>query len=152
VRGDEHRALTDVYLIPRLKTSIVSLWQLDENGFPSSIRNGFMSLWDRNNRLLTMVPRSLNRMYKIVLQVTHPVCMSARSTDAAWHWHERIGHQSFGALQRMSPTGMVRGLPAVAHVDQLCEACLAGKQRRSPFPQIAKFRATTSLELIHADL
>jgi hypothetical protein len=32
VRGDEHRALTDVYYIPRLKTSIMILGQLDENG------------------------------------------------------------------------------------------------------------------------
>jgi hypothetical protein len=37
VRGDEHRALTDVYFIPRLKTSIISLGQLDENGCPLSI-------------------------------------------------------------------------------------------------------------------
>jgi hypothetical protein len=57
VRGDEHRALTDVYHIPRLKTSIVSLGQLDEHGCPSSIRNGFMSLWDRYDRLLARVPR-----------------------------------------------------------------------------------------------
>jgi hypothetical protein len=152
VGGYEHRALTDVYHIPRLKTSIVSLGQLDENGCPSSIRSGFMSLWDRNNRLLARVPRSPNRLYKITMQVTQPVCLSARSSDEAWRWHERLGHQSFGALQRMSCTGMVRGLPAVAHADQLCEACLAGKQRRSPFPQITKFRATTSLELVHADL
>jgi hypothetical protein len=69
VRGDEHRALTDVYLIPKLKTSIVSLGQLDENGCPSVIRNGFMSLWDRSNRLLAKVPRSPNQLYKVNLQV-----------------------------------------------------------------------------------
>ncbi|CAA6669934.1 unnamed protein product [Spirodela intermedia] len=32
-------------------------------------------------------------------------------------------------------TKLVRGLPAVGPVDQLCEACLAGKQKRSPFLQ-----------------
>src|SRR5207244_3638412 len=56
VRSDEHHALTDVYFIPRLKMSIVSLGQLNENGSPSSIRDGFMSLWDHNDRLLTKVP------------------------------------------------------------------------------------------------
>lgn len=35
---------------------------------------------------------------------------------------------------------------------ELCEACLAGKQRRTPFPQQAKFRAEEPLELVHADL
>jgi hypothetical protein len=152
VRGDEHRALTNVYFIPRLNTSIVSLGQLDENGCPSSIRDGFMSVWDRNHRLLARVPRSPNRLYKIKLQIVQPVCLSARQDDADWTWHEHLGHQSFGALRTMSRSGMVQGLPAIGHVDQLCDACLAGKQKRAPFPQVAKFRATARLELIHADL
>ena len=29
---------------------------------------------------------------------------------------------------------LVRGLPVVDQVQQLYEACLAGKQRRTPFP------------------
>jgi hypothetical protein len=29
---------------------------------------------------------------------------------------------------------------------------LAGKQRRAPFPQQAKYRATGQLELVHGDL
>ena len=47
---------------------------------------------------------------------------------------------------------MVRGLPQLDHVDQLCDACLAGKQRRAPFPQEAKHRATGRLDLVHGDL
>jgi transposase InsO family protein len=47
---------------------------------------------------------------------------------------------------------MVCGLPEIGHADQLCDACLAGKQRRAPFPQATKFRATERLELVHADL
>jgi hypothetical protein len=152
VRGDEHRALTDVYFIPRLKTSIVSLGQLDENGCPSSIRDGFMSLWDRNDHLLAKVPRSPNRLYKVTLQVATPVCLSAHHDDNDWTWHECLGHQNFGALRTMSRLGMVRGLPEIGHADQLCDACLEGKQLRAPFLQIAKFRATERLELIHADL
>jgi hypothetical protein len=46
-----------VYYIPKLKTSIISLGQLNENGCPSEIRDGFMSLWDRRNRLLAKIPR-----------------------------------------------------------------------------------------------
>lgn len=152
VRGDEHQALTDVYFIPRLKTRIVSLGQLDKNGCPSSIRGGYMSLWDRNERLLAKVPRMPNRLYKVTLQVAQPVCLSVRRGDDAWTWHERLGHQNFGALRTMSRTGMVRGLPEIGHADQLCDAWLAGKQRRAPFPQVAKFRATERLELVHADL
>jgi len=47
---------------------------------------------------------------------------------------------------------MVRGLPLVEHVNQLCDACLAGKQRRASFAQQAHYRAKERLELVHGDL
>ncbi|KAG8064903.1 hypothetical protein GUJ93_ZPchr0004g39485 [Zizania palustris] len=47
---------------------------------------------------------------------------------------------------------MVRGLPEIDHVDQLCDSCLAGKQRRHSFPAISKYRAANPLELVHADI
>jgi transposase InsO family protein len=37
-------------------------------------------------------------------------------------------------------------------VDQICEACLAGKHRRMPFLHQALRQATEPLELIHVDL
>ncbi|KAK1663428.1 hypothetical protein QYE76_051587 [Lolium multiflorum] len=111
-----------------------------------------MSVWDRRNHLLAKVPRSTNRLYKVRLQIVQPVCLSVRCGDTAWTWHECLGHQNFGALRTMSSSGMVRGLPAIEHVDQLCDTCLAGKKKWASFPQVAKFRAAARIELIHADL
>jgi len=47
---------------------------------------------------------------------------------------------------------MVRGLPHIKHVGELCDSCLAGKQRRLPFPKAAKYRVADALELVHSDL
>ena len=47
---------------------------------------------------------------------------------------------------------MVRGLPPIDEADRVCEACLAGKQRRASFPHQALNRAETVLELVHADI
>ena len=47
---------------------------------------------------------------------------------------------------------MVRGLPHIEHGGELCDSCLAGKQRRLPFPKAAKYRAKDALELIHGDI
>jgi transposase InsO family protein len=47
---------------------------------------------------------------------------------------------------------MVKGLPHIDHVDQVCDSCLTGKQRRATFPIVAKFRAEDKLELVHGDL
>jgi hypothetical protein len=47
---------------------------------------------------------------------------------------------------------MVRGLPCLDHVEQLCDVCVLTKQRRLPFPQQSSFRAKERLELVHGDL
>jgi hypothetical protein len=47
---------------------------------------------------------------------------------------------------------MVSGLPQLDQVDQVCDNCLAGKQRRHSFPSEAQYRAAHRLELVHGDL
>jgi hypothetical protein len=47
---------------------------------------------------------------------------------------------------------MVRGLPPLDQVDQVCDACLAGKQRRAPFPEQSRRRATNRIDLVHGDM
>jgi hypothetical protein len=47
---------------------------------------------------------------------------------------------------------MVRGLPVVDHVEQVCEDCVLTKQKRTTFPRAAKYRAQEQLELVHGDL
>jgi hypothetical protein len=47
---------------------------------------------------------------------------------------------------------MVHGLPEIEHADQVCSRCLAGKYRRTSFPQQAEFREKEPLGLVHGDL
>jgi transposase InsO family protein len=47
---------------------------------------------------------------------------------------------------------LVKGLPHIDHVDQVCDSCLAGKQRRATLPTVDKFHAEEKLELVHGDL
>lgn len=150
--GERHHELANVYWIPKLKSNIVSIGQLDELGFPTHVEHGFMTVWDQEKLLIAKVPRTKNRLYIAHLKVVQPVCLAAHTDDEAWRWHSRFVHQSFNSLRKMSRTSMVRGLPVVDHVEQLCEACIAGKHRRAPFPAAAKFRATTPLELVHGDV
>lgn len=70
----------------------------------------------------------------------------------AWTWHACYGHLNFDALRKLAWQEMVHGLPLVEQADQLCDACLAGKQRLSSFAQQAKYRAQDRLVLVHGDL
>ena len=89
-------------------------------------------------------------MYLLDLKVEQPVYLAARHTEEPWMWHALFGHLSFDALGRLEK--MVRGLPHIKHGGELCDSCLAGKQRRLPFPKVAKYREKDALELVHGDL
>jgi hypothetical protein len=148
----EHRLLTEVYYIPALRNSIISLGQLDESGSRVEIKNGVMRIWDRHRRLLAKVTRGTSQLYVLNVQVAQPLCLAARRDDEAWQWHERFGNLHFEALKRLSAKGIVRGLPSFDHMEQFCDVCVLTKQRRLPFPEQSSFRANQRLELAHGDL
>jgi hypothetical protein len=144
-KSDEHRRLDGVYYIPRLTTNIVSLGQMDEDGFKVDIESGVLRLYDLKRKLLAKVHRSPSRLYFLDMNIAAPVCLTARVGDVAWCWHERYGHLNFQSLRKLGRADMVRGLPAIDHVDQVCEDCVLAKQKRTPFSQAAKYRAQEEL-------
>ena len=78
-QNGEHRALTDVYYIPQLRSSIISIDQLNERGSEVLIKNGILRIRDREQRLLAKVKRSRNRLYLLDLKVK-PNCLAAQRT------------------------------------------------------------------------
>jgi hypothetical protein len=151
-KNGEHRTLGNVYYIPRLTANIISCGQLDEIGYQILVEGGVMRVHDEHMRLLAKIHRSPGRLYVLDIDIARPVCLSAIAGEDAWHWHARFGHVNFGALRKMAREGLVRGLPLLSQVDQVCEACLAGKHRWMPFLHAAQRRATEVLELFHRDL
>jgi hypothetical protein len=105
--SSEHRLLTEVYYIPVLRNSIISLRHLDESGSHVEIKDGVIRIWDHHRRLLTMVTRGTNRLYVLNVQVAQPICLAARWDDEVWQCHERFSHLHFEALKRLSAKGMV---------------------------------------------
>ena len=67
----------DVYYIPQLRSSIISIGQLDERGCEVLIKCGILKIQDRERRLLVKVKRSHNRLYLLNLKVEQPVCLAA---------------------------------------------------------------------------
>jgi hypothetical protein len=135
--------------IPKLRSNIISIGQLDERGCQVLIDDGVLR---RDHHLVTKINCSTNRLYKIDLRLTQPVCLAAHGDDEAWLWHALFKHLSFDALRNLERHEMVRGLPRIEHARELCDSCLAGKQRRRSFTKTATYRADEQLELIHGDL
>ncbi|WVZ80043.1 LOW QUALITY PROTEIN: hypothetical protein U9M48_027558 [Paspalum notatum var. saurae] len=140
-----HRALTR--FIPRLTTNIISLGQLDKGGHRIDIGHGVLRVYDTTNKLLVKVqaPAPASTSWR-------PVCQAARSTEATWLWHGRYGHLGFANLRKLARKWLVRGLPSLEDVNQVCDGCLLGKQRHASFPAQARWRTNNALELVHGDL
>jgi hypothetical protein len=107
-RNGDHQTLMGVYYIMHLKTSIISIGQLDETGCSMNINGGVLHIYDQSQRLLIKVLRSPSRLDLLNVQVGQSVCLAARTSDAAWLWHGQFGHLNFGSLRRLASQGMVR--------------------------------------------
>jgi hypothetical protein len=80
-KNGEHLTLSEVYYIPRLCSSIVSLRQLDEVGYDTHIRHRWLRLRDPDGRLLARIPRNRGRLYIIHLTLARPVCLAAHGGE-----------------------------------------------------------------------
>ncbi|KAF2284368.1 hypothetical protein GH714_021152 [Hevea brasiliensis] len=151
-KNTEHLTLQNVYYIPRLRSNIISLGQLDEAGSTIVIGGGHLKLYDWRNKLVVDVERRTNWLYIAKLQLATPINLMARMDDEPWTWYARYGHLNFNSLRKLSRRGMVKGLPSIDQVDKLCDGCLVGKQHRTSFPKKSEFIANKPLELVHSDL
>lgn len=116
-KTDEHHRLDGVYYIPHLTTNIVSLGQMDEDGFKVDIEPSILCLYDLQRQLLAKVHRSPSRLYFLDLNVVAPVCLTARVGDMVWRWHERYDHLNFQAQCNLRRDEMVKGLLAIDHIE-----------------------------------
>jgi hypothetical protein len=106
-KNSEHKALTRVYHIPHLTASIISMGQLEEDGYRILLFGGYPKIWDTKGRLMAKVEHAANRLYVLELNITCPVCLAAQGNNVVWRWHARYGHLNFKGLQRLAEGDMV---------------------------------------------
>lgn len=84
-------------------------------------------------------------------QVEH-VCLMASITNDPWLWHARYGHLNFYALRKLADENLVKGLPQLEQVNQVCDCCVISKQHRTSFPHVRKSQSEKHLQLMYGDL
>ncbi|KAL3695354.1 hypothetical protein R1sor_009430 [Riccia sorocarpa] len=165
----EVSTISDVLYVPSMKKHLLSVGQLADKGL--------LVIFDKDKctvvcnkapyQLLALGKRaSANGLYYLCryTPATQPVpttssdshltVCTASITDVknAKLWHGRLGHSSYESLHYMTSRQTATGLPDLSKFSEFCPECLAGKQTREPFPAHSETRATTVLQLLHADL
>ena len=151
-KNGEERELKDVFFIPSLRSNIISLGQLSEEGNKVILDGDQLWVYDTSGKLLMRVRRSSNRLYKLSIQENRGTCLLTKAEETSRLWHLRLGHVNYQAMQEMSKHHMVNGMPVLSQPKALCDGCLLSKQTRKPFPTRSNFSAKTPLALIHGDL
>lgn len=64
----ENRVLNGVYFIPTLRSNIISLGQLSEEENRVVMNGENLWVYDSSGRLLIQVKRSVNQLYKIMIE------------------------------------------------------------------------------------
>lgn len=151
-KNGEERTLHEVYYIPSLCSNIISLGQLSEVGNRVILKSDFLWVFDNQERLLMKVKRSTNRLYKLIIETSKPICLLTKTDEISKLWHTRLGHVNYQALELMYKNKMVHGFPRIISPKHNCTGCLMSKQTRRPFPSQTQFTTKRVLELVHADL
>ena len=148
-KNGEEIELKGVLYLPRLKTNIQSLRKLDDQGWKTSLSEGYLTIHGKKDKLFTKTKKTWGNMYQIRLSISEECNMSRK--DEAWLWYGRFCHQSFHTLNSMIKGELVRGLPGFEKPKEVCSTCISRKHTRCLF-QASIFRANKSLDLVHMDL
>lgn len=146
------KILADVYYIPDLKSNIISLGQATEAGCEIRMKEELLTLHDKEGKLVVQAKRSMNRLYKVPMDIVVNKCLQANDQSESSRWHARLGHIGVNTMKSMVRDQLVIGLPKLTVNKETCSSCLLGKHARRPFPKATLYRAEKALELIHGDL
>jgi len=114
--------------------------------FPLKIRSDLKEEGAQSQ--LSMNSQEDGRKYAIVTQVNY----QAEVKDEKLLWHLIFGNINFGYLNLLHRKGMVKGLPLIEKLNNLCEECILGNQHRETFPTGKSITEKAPLEIVHSNL
>ncbi|CAL5340443.1 unnamed protein product [Camellia sinensis] len=146
------KLLHNVQFVPDLGYNLLSVGQLMAAGYSISFDNDACVIRDKHSgHTLININMTQNKMFPLEVSSMENFVFAASGKDDSKLWHLRYGHLNIKGLKLLKEKGMVFGLPKIGSIE-LCEGCIYGKQTRKSFPVGKAWRASTCLELIHADL
>ena len=103
--------IPNILYLPDLKTNILSLGKLDDQGCKTILNSSFLTVHEKFGRLLTKTKKTLGYMYKLKININERCNLTEEEISEGWLWNKRFSHHSFYSLQDMIRGNLVKGLP-----------------------------------------
>ncbi|KAE9163553.1 hypothetical protein PF004_g30108 [Phytophthora fragariae] len=135
--------LTEVYYVPGLSVTLLSLWQLVQDDYLIRFdQNGFSGTRGKHRKPLFQAHEH-NGVYEVPtpesqFQQSVATAFVARQTRAVplSELHRKLGHLSVDACRRLASSNAVDGVTLVlGHPPPVCKACAFAKVTKAPAPR-----------------
>lgn len=119
--------ITEVYLIPDLENNLLSLGQLQHKGLILIFRDNLCKIFHKTKGLIMTSRMETNRLYPIAATILSSTCLQATVEEETKLWHQMYGHLGIKGLKYLAQKNIVKGLPDIGDIDEVCSDCLQGK-------------------------
>ena len=146
--------LDQVYFVPTISKSIISISCLDKDGFVCTFSGGCATLMKHDMIFASF--RLSNGLYllessKNVLRIDDNRVKRQKtgSKGTTYLWHYRLGHINERRIKELHKQGFLGDFDCESL--DMCESCLTGKMTKVPFTKKGE-RSKELLGLIHTDV
>jgi len=150
--GDITPTFKNVFVSPKLSTSLISVGQLVDNNCDVNFsRNGCLVQDQVSGTIIAKGPK-VGRLFPIHFSIPPVLSFACTSTASKTEvWHKRLGHPNSVVLSHLSNSGLLgnKNQFSVASID--CSTCKLGKSKTLPFPNFGS-RAAKCFDVIHSDV
>ncbi|KRX56900.1 Retrovirus-related Pol polyprotein from transposon TNT 1-94 [Trichinella sp. T9] len=148
--GTRSVKLHDTLYVPDLRSNLLSVAKITENGFQVTFQENAAIIANQNLGTV-MVAHKENGLY-YVESPTFIAATAESKVPTLMEWHRRLGHLNERSLLELTRHEKVFGMKVGKEKLPVCEICIKGKQTQSPFPKNQAKRRCRPLELIHTDI
>lgn len=139
--------LKNVRLIPELKRMLISIGQLDDQGYGVYFGGGQWRVV--KGSMVIAKGKKRGSLYMVEVPAGSANAVSKVSSPSKL-WHQRLGHMSEKGMKMLVARGK---LPELKKVEsEFCEPCVLGKKKKVSFAKTGKAPKSRKLELIHTDV
>ena len=152
--------IKDVLYVPRLKSNLLSVSKLNNEGIKITFKCGIAEMVDSNNEIIAKVSehdgiyifkakplQNCNQITGEELEIK-----AKGSVNQKMLWHKRLGYVCEAYMDKMKTNTSVRDLSYGSQKLEICEACTMEKLTQRPHKKVTHIQAKRPLELLHMDL